>query len=348
MYSEADGSGGVQNKRIGIGTTTPSASLSVGQSADTVADGLWIAASDGDYRSIYMNTSQVMNFTGGAGNTATLSSSGAWTSASDVAYKHEIYDIPYGLDEVMLMQPRVYEFKNIASTTYIGFIAQELDDIIPEVVYGEDGHKTVSYGELTAVLTHAIQQLNTKVEEMAGNVVEGAYHFASIVANKITTKELCLDDGDGSDLCITEGDLRTLLAGVGETGHSTEVVVINATTTPDIIDDSVTVIDTVTDGNATSTDDGTATSTDDNTEVVVAEPSTDTGTSTDANTDIDIEDDLVDDAEEIPAVEESGTDDTEGAEDTAVEDEDITDEEDVPSEDVLVDDAPEESVPSAN
>ena len=46
----------------------------------------------------------------------------------------------------------------------IGFIAQEVEDIIKEVVTTNDkGIKGLSYGQLTAVLVKSIQELNQKL-----------------------------------------------------------------------------------------------------------------------------------------------------------------------------------------
>ena len=48
----------------------------------------------------------------------------------------------------------------------LGFIAQELEAVVPEVVSGEDGSKGVSYGHLTAVLTKALQEAIAKIETL--------------------------------------------------------------------------------------------------------------------------------------------------------------------------------------
>ena len=47
----------------------------------------------------------------------------------------------------------------------IGFIAQELKLVLPELVYGEEGSMTVAYSQITAVLTKAIQEQQKKIEE---------------------------------------------------------------------------------------------------------------------------------------------------------------------------------------
>ncbi len=41
----------------------------------------------------------------------------------------------------------------------MGFIAQEVKEIIPELVSGEEGEMTLSYSHITAILTKAVQEL---------------------------------------------------------------------------------------------------------------------------------------------------------------------------------------------
>jgi hypothetical protein len=45
----------------------------------------------------------------------------------------------------------------------VGVIAQELRDVIPEVVKENDGTLSVAYGNLVGVLIEAIKELSTKV-----------------------------------------------------------------------------------------------------------------------------------------------------------------------------------------
>ncbi|HOZ87861.1 MAG TPA: hypothetical protein PL029_08890, partial [Bacteroidia bacterium] len=46
----------------------------------------------------------------------------------------------------------------------IGFIAQEVKQILPELVYGQEGQMTMSYGQMTSVLTKAIQEQQQLIE----------------------------------------------------------------------------------------------------------------------------------------------------------------------------------------
>ena len=52
----------------------------------------------------------------------------------------------------------------------MGVIAQEIQEIIPEVVTERpsDGHLSVSYGNVVGVLIEAIKELQAEVEELKG------------------------------------------------------------------------------------------------------------------------------------------------------------------------------------
>jgi len=100
-------------------------------------------------------------------NTATLSNAGAWTNASDISYKENIEDISYGLNTIKALQPRKYTVTCDGSTD-IGFIAQEMEKIVPEVVIGKEGEKGITYGNLTAVLVKGIQELEARVATLEG------------------------------------------------------------------------------------------------------------------------------------------------------------------------------------
>lgn len=98
------------------------------------------------------------------GNGAYLTTGGVWTDVSDRTKKYAIDDIHYGLNEVLQLHPVRYKMKGTDEDS-IGFIAQEVKPLIPEVVYGEEGRMTLSYGQITAVLTKAIQEQQVKIDK---------------------------------------------------------------------------------------------------------------------------------------------------------------------------------------
>jgi hypothetical protein len=87
----------------------------------------------------------------------------SWVNASDATKKKNVEILAYGLKEVMASNPVKFDWKSTQQTD-IGFIAQELESIIPEVVTGEEGNKGVSYGNLVAVAFKAIQELKQEFD----------------------------------------------------------------------------------------------------------------------------------------------------------------------------------------
>ncbi len=114
------------------------------------------AATNG-YRSLYLQSGNLYFYNGT--NEGYLSSGGTWVNASDVTIKKDVKDIEYGLNEVMQLKPKWYKMID-DGLEQIGFIAQDVEEIIPELVStSERGMKGLSYGQITAVLAKAIQEL---------------------------------------------------------------------------------------------------------------------------------------------------------------------------------------------
>lgn len=99
----------------------------------------------------------------------------SWTyDTSSARFKDNIVDCPYGLTDVLAMQPRAFDYKYEDHKHDVGFVAEELVGVIPEVVgLDKDGiPEAVMYDRLTAVLCKAIQDLNDKVEALETRVAE--------------------------------------------------------------------------------------------------------------------------------------------------------------------------------
>ena len=128
-----------------------------------------VTISGAGYRHMYMWNSG-MYFWNGA-NEANLSSGGAWNNASDERLKENITDIPYGLAEVKQLQPKKYSMIT-GGEEQVGLIAQEVESIIPEVVTtsGEANMKSLSYGNLNAVLIKAIQEQQTIIDDLKSRI----------------------------------------------------------------------------------------------------------------------------------------------------------------------------------
>ena len=86
---------------------------------------------------------------------------------SDIRFKKEVKTLSYGLREVLRMRPVSYFWKDDSdSRRHVGLIAQEIQQVIPEVVHDSDpDHLGMNYAELVPVLVNAIQELSDKVEK---------------------------------------------------------------------------------------------------------------------------------------------------------------------------------------
>ena len=93
-------------------------------------------------------------------------------SCSDIRYKKDITPLKLSLSNVLKIQGvnyfwRAGEFpqNKFNMEKQIGFIAQDLEKIYPEMVITDDkGYKSVDYSRLTPVLVEAIKELNAKNE----------------------------------------------------------------------------------------------------------------------------------------------------------------------------------------
>ena len=144
-----------------------------GANSHLVVNNSVAVVSGSTFRSMYMSGNGNIYWYNGS-NQAYLSSSGNWTNASDVSLKKDITDLTYGIDVLKNLKPRKYKMK-ADDKEQIGFIAQEVEADVPEVVDASetpngDQHKGLAYGNLTAVLTKALQEAVTKIETLEAKV----------------------------------------------------------------------------------------------------------------------------------------------------------------------------------
>lgn len=96
-----------------------------------------------------------------------FTASGNVTSSSDIRLKKNIETISDALDIVSELRG-VWYTRVDTGADRVGVIAQEIDEVLPEVVLEnpETGYLSVSYGDIVGVLIEAIKELKTRVEEL--------------------------------------------------------------------------------------------------------------------------------------------------------------------------------------
>lgn len=183
--------------KIGIGTTVPSEKLHIDGNLKVTDD-------------LLLGTSGQLFYIGGAlrfGNTLTPSTSDGgmnlgtsaykwgtvWATngviqTSDARFKRDVTPLAYGLEEVMQMHPVRYFWKDekMGRKAQLGFVAQELQTVLKEVVADEEyvvtDEKTgagewkptatlgVAYSEIIPVLVAAVQEQQAQIEALQAQV----------------------------------------------------------------------------------------------------------------------------------------------------------------------------------
>ncbi|NPA43108.1 MAG: tail fiber domain-containing protein [Chlorobi bacterium] len=89
-----------------------------------------------------------------------------WTHSSDARFKTNIRQISDALEIVKQLRGVRFEWKNAPQEpTQVGFIAQEVKEVLPEVVVGdEERGYGMAYGNITAVLVEAIKAQQKQIE----------------------------------------------------------------------------------------------------------------------------------------------------------------------------------------
>jgi hypothetical protein len=158
---------------VGVGgnagktNTTGSQNTFIGYGADVTTNNLSNATAIGYNAKVISDNSIVI------GNNTVLSISGqvGWTAASDIRIKKNIRDTQYGLATVMQLRPVEYTLIS-NELKQVGFIAQEVNKLVPEVITGIEGDLEkgeilgITYANLVPVLTKAIQEQQKQIDDL--------------------------------------------------------------------------------------------------------------------------------------------------------------------------------------
>jgi hypothetical protein len=107
--------------------------------------------------------------------TITSATSVSYNTTSDERLKENIRPSTKGLNEVLKIQVRDYNFKSQPGKNETGFIAQQLYTVLPDVVHrgGKDPAKepwSVDYGRVTPFLTKAIQEQQAEINALKAQI----------------------------------------------------------------------------------------------------------------------------------------------------------------------------------
>ena len=148
------------------------------------AIGNWVFAHDGGYKgagnsalvagNVWMRGSSFDNYFAGNVGIGTTSPSeklhvsgnikgSSFMYSSDRTKKQNIKSLKNALEVVQNLRGVEFEWKENGQKS-IGFLAQEVEEILPELVHGAEGEKSVEYGNLTAILVEAVKAQQSQIE----------------------------------------------------------------------------------------------------------------------------------------------------------------------------------------
>ncbi len=105
---------------------------------------------------------------------------GAIAACSDARYKTDVRPISNSLEKIMQLQGVTYNWKTkefpamqFPDRLQIGFIAQDLEKLFPEMVFTDDaGYKSIDYSRLTPVLVETIKEQQKQIDSITKMITE--------------------------------------------------------------------------------------------------------------------------------------------------------------------------------
>jgi hypothetical protein len=173
-------SGGNERMRItsdgkalfGTTNTSPSSGIGIKLLLDS-SEPFMSIVSNATYCYFYNpNAGAYRFFVSGSGQINATSTS--ITAISDISLKENIRDLDTGLNEILKLKPRLFDWKEetkIGEKNVAGFIAQEVQPILPELVYDykyneNETKKSIKMGDILPTLVKAMQEQQAQIEEL--------------------------------------------------------------------------------------------------------------------------------------------------------------------------------------
>ena len=108
--------------------------------------------------------------TGGSASFTNNMSAGSITETSSIALKENISPIENALDSIVQLAGKIYDRKDGSAIDEAGLIAEEVNEIIPNVVKKDaNGNpQSIYYSRLSAYLIEAVKSIKTEIDMLKG------------------------------------------------------------------------------------------------------------------------------------------------------------------------------------
>jgi hypothetical protein len=162
----------------GLNEPSPDSDFHIKQSSNGTTDastgGVTLTSSSVSTNSwrIYNSGSYFSFNRAGSGRVAYVTGTGAWVQNSDSTLKKNITPLNPVLDRVMKLKPVDYHYKSQEDreSKVIGFIAQEVEPLFPEIVVHSEGKLGMTYANTGVIAIKAVQEqqeiINAQQEEI--------------------------------------------------------------------------------------------------------------------------------------------------------------------------------------
>tara|TARA_R100000734_G_scaffold10921_1_gene8213 strand:- start:759 stop:2657 length:1899 start_codon:yes stop_codon:yes gene_type:complete len=164
-----DGSNSAILNSAGSGQLTIASDNALNLASRTGTEYFFRAYTNGAAELYYDNNKKLETTSSGVTVTGALTATGNITAFSDISLKKDLRPIDGALDLVGKMNGYYYKLKK-DDTPSIGVIAQEIEEVFPEIVtiseFEGQSVKSVDYGKIVSVLINAINELKGQLLEI--------------------------------------------------------------------------------------------------------------------------------------------------------------------------------------
>jgi hypothetical protein len=127
---------------------------------------------EGDYFSLGnpLTTPRRLQFWYNGGTISQINTNGGYAQTSDKTLKENIKPLVYGINEIMQLNPTSYNFISTPDKSNIGFIAQEVKEVLPELIDINDGLHFISMSEFIPVIVNAMKEQQVQINNLTQRI----------------------------------------------------------------------------------------------------------------------------------------------------------------------------------
>ena len=187
----------LKNGNVGVGNSDPEGQLFVQQSGAGVstANGIYLDF-QGDSWKTYHSGLHYSFANEGARYAYVEDNTGNYVISSDKNLKTNIQELPNVMEGVLRLNPVSYVYKSSSDPTAstLGFLAQEVGEVFPDVVrYAEDGTPSLAYDLFSILPIKAIQEQQAMIDEQQFHIAKQQEQIESLIKEINAVKNMLRD-----------------------------------------------------------------------------------------------------------------------------------------------------------